>query len=78
MYVGTAALGCPAERSSAMSDKKIYRAPLDRTAEGGCPHVVPYQVSFSANCSCRGSNAAVAVCPLFHSGFTSATLKRLM
>src|SRR5438132_14305723 len=36
-----------------------------------------YHVSFRANCSCRGSNAAVAFCALFHSGFMSETLKRL-
>jgi hypothetical protein len=40
-HVGTAALGCPAEQRSAIfSAGKICRALLDRTAEGGCPHVV--------------------------------------
>src|SRR6476646_1487931 len=38
-HVGTAALGCPAERSSAHSPKKPVRAALDWTAGGGCPHV---------------------------------------
>ena len=39
-HVGTAALGCPAERSSAsLAEGKSRRALLDRTAEGGCPHV---------------------------------------
>jgi len=38
-HVGTAALGCPAEQSSAISANP-RRAALDRTAEGGCPHVV--------------------------------------
>jgi hypothetical protein len=42
-HVGTAALGCPAERSFAIcSPGKNRRALLDRTAEGGCPHVVWY------------------------------------
>src|SRR5271170_5514324 len=48
-HVGTAALGCPAERSSAGRSKdagtealaRSWRALLARTAEGGCPHVVP-------------------------------------
>ena len=39
-HVGTAALGCPAERCSAISLTGKGRAMLDRTAEGGCPHVV--------------------------------------
>jgi len=40
-HVGTAALGCPAERSSAYSFQAMNcRAALDRTAGGGCPHVV--------------------------------------
>jgi hypothetical protein len=39
-HVGTAALGCPAERSSAVCSARSCRASLDRTAEGGCPHVV--------------------------------------
>ena len=45
-HVGTAALGCPAERSSAIvrqwsskSPARTGRAALDWTAEGGCPHV---------------------------------------
>jgi hypothetical protein len=54
IHVGTAALGCPAEKNSArslaistsrilasssLSMAKVGRAALDRTAEGGCPHV---------------------------------------
>ena len=35
-HVGTAAHGCPAEQSSAQGS----RASLDRTAEGGCAHMV--------------------------------------
>ena len=38
--LGTAALGWPAERSSASSSTEEYRASLDWTAGGGCPHVV--------------------------------------
>ncbi len=45
--VGTAALGCPAERSSAtFHGLNPGRAALDRTAEGGCPHVVCRLKSF--------------------------------
>ena len=36
--VGTAALGCPAARRAAISEKRC-RASLDWTAEGGCPYV---------------------------------------
>ncbi len=41
-HVGIAALGCPAGRSLAKVwlSAKSSRAALDRTAEGGCPHVV--------------------------------------
>ena len=39
--VGTAALGCPAERSYAtFHNLNPGRAALDRTAEGGCPHAL--------------------------------------
>ncbi len=41
-HVGTAALGCPVERSSTILFSANFspmnsRAALDRTAEGGCP-----------------------------------------
>jgi len=45
-HVGTAALGCPAEQGSAISlPAKMCRASLDRTAEGGCPHVCHWVVA---------------------------------
>ena len=37
-HVGTAALGCPAVRSAAISGQKTLELLLARTAEGGCPH----------------------------------------
>ena len=39
--VGTTALSCPAEQRSAKvrSRRKTRRAALDRTTEGGCPHL---------------------------------------
>jgi len=41
-HVGTAARGCPVERSSTGgADTKNSGASLRRTAEGGCPHVNP-------------------------------------
>src|SRR6478672_4851505 len=41
-HMGTAALGCPAEQSSAVRGRpaKPGRAALDWTAEGGCAHAV--------------------------------------
>jgi len=40
-HVGTAALGCPTEQGSAISPTTCGGpAALDRTAGGGCPHVV--------------------------------------
>jgi len=38
-HVGTAALGCPAERSSAAARAPQGRVTPGRTAEGGCPYV---------------------------------------
>ena len=40
-HVGTAAPGCPVERSSTIHClKRISGASLRRAAEGGCPHVI--------------------------------------
>src|SRR6185312_5082586 len=39
-HVGTAALGCPVERSSTDFGALTRGASLRRTAEGGCPHVL--------------------------------------
>ena len=49
--MGTAAPGCPAERSSAVLrlDAEMtqhWRALLARTAEGGCPHVIVGEKGF--------------------------------
>ena len=42
IYKGTAALGCPAEQSSApVSIEALQTGPwARRTAEGGCPHMI--------------------------------------
>src|SRR3981081_4544480 len=42
-HLGTAALGCPVERSSTiLSPPQSSRAVPGTTAEGGCPHIVFY------------------------------------
>jgi hydrogenase maturation protease len=43
-HVWTAALGCPAERSSATTRAPQGRVTPGRTAEGGCPYVEPVTV----------------------------------
>ena len=76
--VGTAAPGCPAERSSAgpVSLSEEWRASLAGTAEGGCPHVTCRSYTRSSTFDERGAAFPGSLESLLHEGRVVIALLR--